>query len=115
VLYNKEKKDIIYCPNTSVSKTISIPSSVTSIGRNSFAYCVNLEELVVPTNVSIIERGAFSGCIKLSSITIPKSVMFIGKWAFGRCKNLKTIKISKNTVIEDYAFAECQVKITLIS
>jgi hypothetical protein len=113
VLYNKEKTEIIYCPNTSISKTISIPSSVVSIGRNSFAYCVNLENLVVPTNVTIIERGAFSGCIKLSSITIPESVKFIGKWAFGHCKSLKTIKISKNTVIEDCAFAECQVKLTL--
>lgn len=115
VLYNKEKTKIIYCPNTSVSKTISIPSSVISIGRNSFAYCVNLEELVVPTNVTFIERGAFSGCINLSSITIPESVKFIGKWAFGHCKSLKTIKISKNTVIEDYAFAECQVKLTLLA
>jgi len=76
---------------------------------------VNLETLIVPADVTIIERGAFSGCINLSSITIPDSVKFIGKWAFGHCKNLKTIKISKNTVIEDYAFAECQVKITLIS
>ena len=115
VLYNKEKTEIIYCPNTSISKTISIPSSVTSIGRNSFAYCVNLEDLVVPTNVTIIDRGAFSGCINLSSITIPESVKFIGKWAFGHCKSLKTIKISKNTVIEDFAFAECQVKLTLLA
>ncbi len=114
VLYNKEKTEIIYCPNTIVSKTISIPSSVTSIGRNSFAYCLNLEELIVPTNVISIERGAFSGCINLSSITIPESVKFIGKWAFGHCKSLKTIRISKNTEIEDYAFAECQLKLTLI-
>ncbi|GAJ16765.1 unnamed protein product, partial [marine sediment metagenome] len=34
---------------------------------------------------------------------------------FGRCKSLKTIKISKNTVIEDYAFAECQVKLTFLA
>ena len=115
VLYNKEKTEIIYCPNTSISGTITIPSSVTSIGRNSFSYCMNLETLIVPADVTIIERGAFSGCINLSSITIPDSVKFIGKWAFSHCKNLKTIKISKNTVIEDYAFAECQVKITLIS
>ncbi len=114
VLYNKEITEIIYFPNTSISKKISIPSSVTSIGRNSFTYCVNLEELIIPPNVTTIERGAFSGCLNLSFIVIPESVEFIGKWAFSYCKSLKTIKISKKTVIEDFAFAECQVKLTLL-
>ena len=115
VLINKEKSELIYCPNTSISETFTIPESVISIGSNSFTSCVNLKKLVIPSNITIIERGTFSGCINLSSIKIPHTVKFIGKWAFGHCKSLKTVEISRNTLIEDFAFAECPAKIIVVS
>ncbi len=115
VLYNKEKTELIYCPNTRISESLTIPSSVKIIGRNSFSCCINLVNLVVPDKVSIIERGAFSGCKNLSSIIIPESVKSIGRWAFSYCESLKNIRLSENIKIEDYTFAESSVKITFVS
>jgi len=112
LLFNQEKTKLIYCPNTSVKNTITIPDFIQTIGRNSFSYCTNLVSLVIPKTVKIIERGVFSGCINLESIVIPESVQEIGKWAFSYCKSLKNISIPKNTEIGDFIFAESSVKVT---
>ena len=68
--------------------SITIPDSVTSIGRSAFNGCTALTSVTVPDGVTSIGDGAFSGCTALTSVTIHDSVTSIGNWAFYDCAKL---------------------------
>ncbi|MBR5640361.1 MAG: leucine-rich repeat domain-containing protein [Muribaculaceae bacterium] len=51
--------------------SVSIPSTVTSIGGNAFYQCYKLKKIVIPSSVTSIEP-AFSWCEALTSIKIEK-------------------------------------------
>jgi hypothetical protein len=68
---------------------ITIPSSVTSIGKRAFMYCGSLKSIAIPSSVTSIGESAFDGCSSLTSITIPSSVTSIGEWAFCDCSGLR--------------------------
>ncbi|MBR4552314.1 MAG: leucine-rich repeat domain-containing protein, partial [Bacteroidaceae bacterium] len=88
--------------------TITIPSSVTSIGEYAFAGCTSLTSITIPSSVTSIEDYAFAGCTGLTSITIPSSVTSIGDYAFFDCYSLTSITIPESvTSIGDYAFSYC--------
>lgn len=111
-------------------KSISLPDSVTSIGKSAFSGCYGLTEVNLPKNLTSIGKSAFYSCI-LTSVTIPDkvtsigdtafyncqqlykltfsdSLTSIGNSAFYNCKKLSSITIPKNvTSIEKYAFGNC--------
>ena len=51
--------------------SITIPESVTSIGRYAFYGCSSLTSITIPESVASIESGAFEGCSSLQSIQLP--------------------------------------------
>lgn len=114
VLFNKDRTELIYCPNQRVSGKYSIPNEVVKVGRNAFSFCVNLESVIVPEGVREIGRGAFGGCKNLKSIVLPESLQNIGEWAFSFCENLKNITLYRNTKIEENTFAHCNINIIRI-
>ena len=69
--------------------SVTIPSSVTTIGYDAFSYCRELESVTIGNGVEIIEYRAFSGCTSLKSVTIPDSITTIGYCAFYDCSSLK--------------------------
>ena len=48
--------------------SITIPESVTSIGRNAFGNCTGLPSVTIPNSVTSIGYNAFEGCTSLTSI-----------------------------------------------
>lgn len=46
-----------------------------------------------------------------NNIVIPVTITSIGDHAFGFCEALKEITVPKAAKIDDFAFAECEVKI----
>ena len=96
--------------------TITLPSSVTSIGIGAFSGCANLNEISVDSGNpvydsrdncnAIIETATntlINGC---STTIIPNSVTSIGEGAFEGCTSLVSIEIPNSvTSIGDYAFA----------
>ncbi len=73
--------------------SVSIPGSVTSIGRYAFCGCSGLTSVSIPGSVTSIGKFAFWGCSGLTSVSIPGSVMSIGDSAFFRCGGLTSIRI----------------------
>lgn len=111
--------------------SVTIPNSVTSIGREAFAgcegitsllignsvnyigieafsRCMGLTELVLPNSLTDIDLGAFSACKGLTVITLPNSVITIGASAFSSCSALRNITLSNSlTSIGNYSFGYC--------
>ncbi len=157
VLYNKNQTELIQYPvgNTassfsipsSVTKiadyafedsfdltNITIPNSVTSIGRLAFwgtGYCDNEnnwtngvlyignclieadKEIVsgsysIKSGTTVIADGAFDSCESLTNIIIPTGIKQIGDSVFYYCENLKSVTIPNSvTSIGDGAFEDC--------
>ncbi len=88
--------------------SITIPSSVISIGKSAFEYCISLTSITIPNSVTSIGSFAFRDCTSLTSITIPSSVTSIGNYAFSQCTSLTSITIPNSvTSIGSYAFRDC--------
>lgn len=78
--------------------SITIPSSVSSIGRAVFSGCTGLTSVTIPSSVTSIGNNAFYYCSSLISIAIPNSVIRIGDSAFSGCTNLITITIPSSVI-----------------
>ncbi|MBQ8544985.1 MAG: leucine-rich repeat domain-containing protein [Alistipes sp.] len=65
--------------------SITIPDSVTKIGKSAFYNCISLASINIPHSVIKIDDFTFYGCTSLTSITIPNSVTEIGEYAFNNC------------------------------
>ena len=91
-------------------KTVTIPSTMTTIRDQAFERCFGLESVNIADGVKVIGEGAFESCRILKSVKIPNSVTTIGKKAFYYCENLTDITIPAGvTEISDYAFHDCKL------
>ena len=89
-------------------QTITIPSSVTSIGSRAFYGCTSLTSITIPDSVTSIGNYAFYDCTSLKSITIPEGVKSIGSKAFHNCESLTSVTIPSSVFsIGTYAFGHC--------
>ena len=87
-IINKNTNELIFgCKNT------QIPNSVTSIGKNAFAYCKDLTSITIPEGVTTIGDYAFRNCTNLTSITIPETVTTVYQDTFSGClENLQNVE-----------------------
>lgn len=87
--------------------SLTIPSSVTSIGYYAFSGCSGLTSLTIPSSVTSIDDNAFSGCSGLTSIYVyPEKVPILGTGVFSGCdaKNC-TVYVPTGTY-DDYWLSE---------
>jgi uncharacterized protein YjdB len=97
----------IFCWNDNV-KTVVIPNTVTSIGKQAFANCDSITTVIIPNSVISIGDDAFYKCSSLVSVHIPDSVTSIGNLAFAHCSSLTSINVPDSVVsIDDSAFENC--------
>ena len=103
----------------SALKKVHIPNSVTSMGNNPFAYCPNLDTIVVAAGNSMFSSGNHSSYIVNTSThtlvtgckrtVIPNSVTHIGGAAFAGCTGLTGALTIPNqiTIIGANAYSGC--------
>jgi len=90
---------------------LTLPSSLISIGDNSFHKCRNLEEIELPDSVEKIGLSAFLGCTSLKKVHISKSLKTIKKGTFVNCESLTEIEIPDSVQeIEKTAFQGCRIE-----
>ena len=65
--------------------------SVVAFFEKCFYNCYHLTSVTIPSSVTSLGDYCFSGCSNLSSITIPSSVTVLGGYCFGKCENLASI------------------------
>lgn len=76
-------------------KNISIPKTVTTIGKNAFSEATKLETITFAEGSQLTSIGehAFDTCSALKSIALPDGFKTIGEAAFADCKALKTFVV----------------------
>ena len=102
-------EDAFYdCESSILMSSVTIPSTVTSIGQYAFFKCIRLTSIDIPSSVTSMGSGAFSGCSGLTSVTISNSVTSIGSSAFYGCSGLTSVTIPNSvTSIGSSAFSGC--------
>lgn len=97
VLFNKDCTKLIRYPAAKENISYVIPDSVESIATGydgAFAYCRNLETIMISDGITEIRNRTFYGCSSLKNINIPNNVKSIGDEVFYKCKSLTNITIS---------------------
>ena len=92
--------------------SFTIPSRVTSIDYETFAFCSGLTSVTILSNVTSIGDKAFRDCSGLTSVTIPSSVTEIGFYAFYNCSGLTSIYVypGKKPDLQIGVFKGCDAK-----
>lgn len=87
--------------------TLTLPSTLKTIGAEAFAYTDFSGELLIPDGVTSIGANAFAKCDGFGgTLSLPDSVKTVGESAFYLCEGFTGLKLSAGlTKIERYSFA----------
>ena len=105
VIYSTGKKLLLYAG--AVEGAFQIPDGVEEIGAAAFSGA-KLSDVTIPGSVTDIGRAAFFNCWQLQSVTLPGSVQSMGNQLFGYCNNLVEATIGDGiSVIPTMIFDNC--------
>ena len=121
--YTVTEIDAEACAMNNRIKTITIPSTVRTIGSEAFLKCIKLKKVILSNGLKTIQDDAFAYCTNLESIKLPSTLEHIGRTAFTRsgiksleipesvtsigrnitldCKNLKSLSVNPKNVVFD--------------
>ncbi len=95
--------------------SVTIPNSVTKIGKKAFYQCRSLTSVTIPNSVKYIENEAFYQCSSLTSVTIPNSMIYIRDKVFAQCSALISVAIPNSVKhIGEFSFHGCSALTSVI-
>lgn len=77
-------------------QSVTIPNTVTTIGRNAFQGCGRLTSVVIPDSVTKLGQDIFANCVSLSQVTLGTGMTQIARTMFQGCTALRSIDIPSN-------------------
>jgi hypothetical protein len=92
--------------NINITGYYNIKEGTRLIADWAFSDCSSLKSITIPNSVTSIGREAFNSCSNLTSITIPNSVTSIGNGAFRYCSSLTSVTVPSHTEMGEDAFPE---------
>ena len=104
-------------------ESITLPANLRFIGERAFAYCDNLESIIIPSHVGeeipaannpwpdktivkYIEDYAFEYCTSLKTATINATIL--GDYIFNYCTALESVNFTTVSTINIGAFNHCE-------
>ena len=92
------KNSIIYVPQNIVSE-YTIPSGVTQINSQAFAYREGLVKVTIPSTVQTIDVSAFEGCSNLTDVVFEENenITKIDTLTFAFCEKLENVNLANLT------------------
>lgn len=98
-----------------VLESVTLPSTLTKLGDQTFANCAKLTEVVVPEGVTSI-GSAFWSCTALKSVTLPSTLENITGSIFYGCKALESIELpAALQTVGRMAFSGCEALTSITS
>lgn len=87
--------------------TLTLPSTLKTIGASAFSYADFSGDLLLPDGVTSIGARAFDECDGFGgTLSLPDSVKTVGEWAFYQCEGFTGLKLPAGlTKIEKLSFA----------
>ena len=76
--------------------SVTLPSSLTSIGDSAFDGCTSLASIEFPSSLSVIGEVAFRNC-PFTSVDIPATITNIKRYAFNNCRSLTSVTVRATT------------------
>ena len=94
-------------------ESVSLPSTLKTIGEGAFAQCCNLSNVTLPDGLTSIGVGAFAKCSDLK-IIIPDSVNAIEGNIFGNTTNI-TVYANSNSYAREYVSQNSKIKFVCLN
>lgn len=90
-------------------RSISLPSTLESLGKRAFYKCTGLEAIEVPDGVFEIGTACFSKCSSLRSVALPDALLRLEERTFEQCASLEELSgAGEVDEVGENAFAGCK-------
>lgn len=88
--------------------SITIPYGVTSIGDGAFKRCESMTDIVLPTSLDTLSDYMLEGCISLRHVTVPNGVTTINNSVFESSSGLESVTFPNSVrTMGDAVFKYC--------
>lgn len=74
ILYDKEAKRLIKCPEHINTNIIVLPEGVEELGEYSFYKCLNINDIILPKSLKKVGKKAFKNCVNIPKLTLQDGI-----------------------------------------